>query len=855
MIRAGRFQILSVAALCLWSLSVAAGASPDPPPEAASPADPSQQIGRLLARSRALEGSDLQDSVRLAEEALRESRAHSLPARELASLWQVGRSRRLINDYPGTLRAVQQGMLLAESLHDDATRGELIVLRGTVEWNRAKLPEATVSMMEALRLGEALGDKHLQLGAQYGQGLVRARLDDLDGALGYLEAAFQLARETGDGRMDAVLNSLGCVYLQRKDYPRAKDYFEKALEVARAHANQRLSAYVMLNLGQLYTESGDQAAAGAFLNDAMAICRTFQLQRGMADILYLMAGRHRRLGQYDDALKDLADAWVLAQAIKNPDLFVSIYQEYIQTEEARGHFQSALNYTRLLAGELETVRGDKARQQSRALQEHYEAESRAHQIKLLQRDQELQRSAVALKSAELSQMQTRYTGLAVTLALGSVCAAALVNRQRKRVRLTTRMLAETRAEKREVEQEDARKARLLSIAARDLSESEARFRCAFEHSALGLALVGRDGRWLRVNAALCKIVGYSDEELLATDSRRITHPDDLPHDRVLLDRLLAGEIPSYHVEKRYLRKDGQEVWVGLDVALVRDPGTAAPLYFVSQVQDIGERRQAQAQLLAAKEEAEKANEAKTGFLSRVSHELRTPLNAILGFGQLLELDDFGERQNQSVAHILVAGRHLLELINEVLDITQLESGRLLIATEPTPVRETVAGVLDLLSPLAAQARVEIVPGWQSIDPALTVQADPRRLRQVLLNMLSNAINYNRPGGEIHVTCHEADGKVCVEIRDTGMGIAPEGLQRIFEPFTRLPETARVPGTGLGLSLSKGLMEAMGGALRVRSQPGEGSTFSLELARSRDDQHTCAIEPLVLELIAPERADH
>ncbi len=819
-------------------------------PASASPStDAPGKIGQLLARSHALEGSNIQESLRQAQEALREARVQALPALELAGLLQVGKSQRLISDYPAALRTAQEGMLLAETLKDESTRGELLVLRGTVEWNQAKIPEATVSMMEALRLGDVLGNKHVQFGAMYGQGLVRARCDDLEGSQQYLEEALQLAEETGDERLDAALNALGNLHLQRKDYTRAGEFFQRAQSVVQANGNRRLMAYILLNLGQLYEESGDQATAGKSLDEAMAICREFQLQRGMADIYYLMAGRHRRLGQYDEALKDLADAHAIARKINNPDLFVSIFQEYIQTEEARGNYQGALTYMRQLAAQLEAVRGDKAQQQAREIQARYEAESRARQIKLLQLDQELQRSAAALASAQLSQLRSRYTMLSVLLVVGSLGAAVVVKHQRTRVRRTVQTLAATRAEKRAVEVADARKAELLSLAARHLSESETRFRCAFEHSALGIAIVAEDGRWLRVNPALCEIVGYTPEELLATDFQAITHPDDLESDMDLLRQMIADEIQAYHMEKRYLRKDGREVWVRLDVTLVRDPATESPLYFVSQVQDIGERRRAQEQLLAAKEEAERANEAKTEFLSRMSHELRTPLNAILGFGQLLELDDLGERQNQSVTHILVAGRHLLELINEVLDITQMESGNLHVTAEPTPIRATVESMVHRLQPLCEQAEVEIGSQWQEIDPALCVQADPRRLRQVLLNLLSNAIKYNRPGGEIQVTCREEGTIVCLDIQDTGSGISDEDLTRIFEPFTRLPQTAKVPGTGLGLSLSKGLTEAMGGCLRVRSRPNQGSTFSLEFARVLEVGPECKAEPLLLELIA------
>jgi signal transduction histidine kinase/CheY-like chemotaxis protein len=238
-------------------------------------------------------------------------------------------------------------------------------------------------------------------------------------------------------------------------------------------------------------------------------------------------------------------------------------------------------------------------------------------------------------------------------------------------------------------------------------------------------------------------------------------------------------------------------------------------------QEIGERRRAE-------EEADRANRAKSEFLSRMSHELRTPLNAILGFAQLLEMDALSIEQQDSVGQILRGGRHLLALINEVLDISRIEAGRLHLSIEPVPVSETVRQAVELVRPSPAAARVAIQA--DAIDEALHVLADRQRLQQVLLNLLSNAAKYNRPGGSVTVSCRRLAGSVArLQVRDTGEGIAPDKLERLFTPFDRLgAEGSGVEGTGLGLALSKHLVEAMGGVLRAESQAGVGSAFSVEL---------------------------
>ncbi|HYS17598.1 MAG TPA: ATP-binding protein [Candidatus Binatia bacterium] len=240
----------------------------------------------------------------------------------------------------------------------------------------------------------------------------------------------------------------------------------------------------------------------------------------------------------------------------------------------------------------------------------------------------------------------------------------------------------------------------------------------------------------------------------------------------------------------------------------------------------GERQERQ-RAQQAEEAAAAANRAKSEFLSRMSHELRTPLNGILGFAQLLELDAQNPEQREGVDHILRGGRHLLALINEVLDIARIEAGKLSISLEPVPAGDVVNSALDLVRPQAASRGIRL-PAAIACDDH--VMADRQRLQQVLLNLLSNAVKYNREGGAVSVSCDVGPaGRFRLTVADTGAGIAPERMHRLFTPFDRLdaPETT-VEGTGLGLALSKGLVELMGGSLSAESACGHGSRFTVEL---------------------------
>jgi CheY-like chemotaxis protein len=212
----------------------------------------------------------------------------------------------------------------------------------------------------------------------------------------------------------------------------------------------------------------------------------------------------------------------------------------------------------------------------------------------------------------------------------------------------------------------------------------------------------------------------------------------------------------------------------------------------------------------------------------MSHELRTPLNAIIGFGQLLEMDELSDDQNEQVQHILTGGQHLLNLINEVLDMARIEAGQLQLSLEPVAVSAALHEAVDLVRPLSAQRNVSLrcadAKQWR-----WHVLADQQRFKQVLLNLLANAIKYNHIGGEVVITCTQREDQLQIAISDSGVGISNENLQRLFVPFERLEvDTSMVEGTGLGLALSKRLIEAMGGSIFVESTLGRGSTFSVVL---------------------------
>jgi signal transduction histidine kinase/CheY-like chemotaxis protein len=269
-----------------------------------------------------------------------------------------------------------------------------------------------------------------------------------------------------------------------------------------------------------------------------------------------------------------------------------------------------------------------------------------------------------------------------------------------------------------------------------------------------------------------------------------------------------------------------------------------------------EAERARAEAEHAREEAERANHAKSEFLSRMSHELRTPMNSILGFAQLLEMGELESAQKHSVERICAAGEHLLKLINEVLDLARIESDRLTLSVEPVRVAGLLSETLDLARPLAGQYGVRLSEEIPA-EADFYIRADHQRITQVLLNLVSNAIKYNRVGGGVRFLCrveHGSDGEsqLSIGVRDDGHGIPPERMGELFTPFARLgAEASAIEGTGLGLSLSKGFVEAMGGRIRVESVPDVGSTFWVELPLAPSPKEAAVGSPPGCQVLAEE----
>ncbi len=348
-----------------------------------------------------------------------------------------------------------------------------------------------------------------------------------------------------------------------------------------------------------------------------------------------------------------------------------------------------------------------------------------------------------------------------------------------------------------------------------------------------ITLLKADATIEQVSGADSAMLGAHYGDVAERDLVARVHPDDMADVLAAFARMVDGQTASVQVRFRVEHTDGH--WVTLDTRgqVVHDEtGAFAGAVIVSR--DMTARIKSEQRLGAAREAAERASRTKSEFLSRMSHELRTPLNAILGFAQLLQMDELPDERSEAVDHILRAGRHLLDLIDEVLDIARIESGHLELLMAAVSVAGMVTDAVELTRLMADDAGIAV---RVAIDPdaEVVVRADQQRLLQVLLNLLSNAVKYNRPGGQVDVSWHEsAPGRVRVVVTDTGRGISPDDDGRVFTAFDRLgAEQSGVEGTGVGLALSQHLVEQMGGHIGFESVPDVGSTFFVELATATE----------------------
>jgi two-component system sensor histidine kinase/response regulator len=385
-----------------------------------------------------------------------------------------------------------------------------------------------------------------------------------------------------------------------------------------------------------------------------------------------------------------------------------------------------------------------------------------------------------------------------------------------------------------------------------LREKEARFRGYFEHSQVGMAVTSPTKGWVEANDQLQRMLGYTLDELRALTWAEITHPADLDEDAKQFERMLAGEIDHYALDKRFIRRDGEVVYTNLTVACIRAE-TGDVLFVMASFQDITERKkmdndlherikeldEAQSAMLNMMEDldeekarAEEATRAKSDFLANMSHEIRTPMNAVIGMAHLALKTELTPKQEDYLSKIQSSANSLLGIINDILDFSKIEAGKLDMEAVEFDLLETLDNVANVIT-VKAQEK-ENLEVLFSLDPQVPnfLVGDPLRLNQILVNLGNNAVKFTEQG-EIVLTARvvnkRSDDKVTLQfsVRDTGIGMTAEQQANMFQAFSQADTstTRKYGGTGLGLTISKRLVNMMGGEIWTESEAGQGTTFN------------------------------
>jgi len=365
----------------------------------------------------------------------------------------------------------------------------------------------------------------------------------------------------------------------------------------------------------------------------------------------------------------------------------------------------------------------------------------------------------------------------------------------------------------------------------NLIESENRFRISFENAPIGMDMIQLDNRIMKANKAFCELVGYSEDELLNMTFYDFTHPDDINNNVAAVDTLKAGTSDSVSIVKRYIRKDGEEIWVRVNSTMIKS-SQGIPLYFLAQVQDITKSKQAEEEIMLAKRKAEESDRLKSALLANMSHELRTPLNGILGFSEIIRKTDIDESLKGMGELIYRSGTRLMSTLDSIMLLAQLESNQKL-----QDITYMLHNASSELESIANAYKNEIQSkGFEfniKIEPGLLLKCEAKLFRQAIIKLLENAIKFTDRGSiglsAKSISSEEFEIQVC----DTGIGFSKDAIDDVFAAFKQVSQGygRAYEGSGLGLSITQKIITLFGGSIGVSSEIGKGSTFTIKLPKT------------------------
>lgn len=627
-------------------------------------------------------------------------------------------------------------------------------------------------MTNSLNLYQEMKDEKGILSCFTNIGSVYSEIGIYENALSYSNNALQLSRKMNDPDMEAAnLNNIGKVYFNIKNFGQSINYYTRALELSYEHDDLWSQANTLRNIGGVYMVQGNGKKALEYLKKSIAI----------------------------------------AKNLKAKNLLQDIYYDFSEIYDQQGDFKNALYYHRQHSLLKDSLFGEKSRTEIAKIESSYKLQYKDQQLDLIRKENEVKNLTIKTQRATIFII-----GIGAFLILAVVFIfykRAIVHKKAELwLEKTNGIIVEHKS--------------LLEQSVEELKESEEQYKALTSSIQDGLIIV-KDRKLIFANTIFIHMLGYQDfTEILALKPEQALSENDLG--RVLKnhdDRLSGKDVPTEYTIS-LIHKSGKLIEASIRVTIIQYQGKQA---IIGTIKDLSGVKTYEDQLILAKENAEKATQSKSMFLASMSHEIRNHLNGIIGISDLLSDSDLNEEQKNFVQIIKTSGDTLLNIINEILDLTKIEAGQVQLDKKRFNIRSVVQDVISLYELKAQQQNLVLNCVWADDIPDYIV-GDPVRLSQILTNLVGNALKFTDDGSvvvqvnEIERNKDEIGFKFSVI--DTGIGISEESQEKLFKPFsqTHAALERNLAGTGLGLVICKQLVKLMGGDIGVKSKPGEGSEF-------------------------------
>ena len=692
-----------------------------------------------------------------------------------------------------------------------------------VTYNRwGQYDSAIQNHMKQLRLNEDI--KNLS-GISYANnniGNIYHNLKEYNNALEYYRKSLLTSKQIFDTASIArALLNLGAIYQELDSGFLALQYNHEALIFNEKINNKPNVANILSNLGYLSKEQGDNDAALEYYERALKINEEIQNNRNSAAVLFNIGALYNDLKNYNKALDYLTRALTIAKSIDSKKILKDIYNCLYDLYDNQGDFKNALEYYILQADLKDSIYTEEIRSQIAEIETKYESDKKDLQLK--------EKDAVLLKNESELRTQRILIFAAFFILLLIIIFSVLLLRQFNLKKKANILLEQQNEEINKQKEEIFRQARKLEITNHELEKLS----IVASETDNAIVIANSNGEIEWVNDGFIRLYGYNLEEYKETQNSNLFKSSSHPEIKNLFENAVRMKESVMYLSQ-FINKFGKTVWTQTTLTPIFEKNSKVRL-IVAIDSDITQLKHVEEQLVLAKNEAEKANKVKSEFLANMSHEIRTPMNAVLGFADLLGTTITDHKQKSYVESIKSSGKSLMTLINDILDLSKIEAGKLEIQYAPLNLKPVLKEIEQIFSIKILQKNLEFISDFDPNIPDSLILSEVR-LRQVLFNIIGNAIKFTEIGNiklKSKIVGESDDKKkieLLISVEDTGIGVPKSQFDRIFKSFEQQDgqDEKKFGGTGLGLAISKRLVNLMGGEIILKSELGKGSTFEILL---------------------------